>query len=126
MLRESTRAGVPVLSLSVSKPRSTRFSVRPTERLAGSPRGQRLAADPDLTGHERTGGEDDGGGAELHTEEGAHAADVFVVADDEFGGHALADGEVGFALEAKAHLAGVLPLVRLRAERHTPRGRAWR
>ena len=27
------------------------------------------------------------------------------------------DGEVGFALKAKAHLAGVLPLVRLRAER---------
>ena len=50
MLRESTRAGVPVLSLSVSKPRSTRFSVRPTEGgLAGA-----LSPRPETYGRPRS------------------------------------------------------------------------
>ena len=93
------------------------FGQTDARRFAGAPGGEGLATDPDLPGHERSGGEHHRGRAKRHPEERAHAPHVVVLPEDQVGDHAFSQREERLALEARAHLARVLPLVRLRAER---------
>lgn len=79
------------------------------EVAGGAPAGRHgLAADPDGSVHERSRGEDDRLGGKLHPEEGLDAFGLSVGGQDDPGGHAFADVEVGSLFEDLAHLGCVL------------------
>lgn len=76
-----------------------------------------LPADPDGAVHEGAGGEHHRARAEGDAEKGAHARDLVVGAHVDTHRHALPDEQVRRVLQQPPHLARVLQLVRLRAQR---------